>query len=444
MKTMTTLIAAMTAGLIAGLTANTVNAAIEISWWHAMDGRMGEIVNEFTEKFNAEEKSDLGPCHLTANYKGTYSETMVSAIAAFRSKEQPHIVQIFDVGTPTMIAAEGKGAIYPVHQLMDDTGIAFDQSDYLPSVISYYSTQDGKLLSLPFNSSTPVLWYNNTTFEELGISVPTTWDELETAAGKAKDGGVESPFSFGWQSWSMIENYSAWHNIPTGTEENGLAGTDTELAINNDAMVEHIQLIADMGNDGLFVYGGRQDDSRAMFVNGETVLWIGSSANYGEFTKVITGFEFAQTMMPLDTAVADAPQNSIIGGATLWVLKGGEQDEYQCVAKFFQFLSAVDQQAYLHQETGYVPITMAAYEKSKADGFYNSNPGTDTAIQELLLNQPTPNSKGQRYGNFVQIRDVINEELEAVWADEKTVHEALDSAVERGNELLRQFEATNQ
>ena len=440
MKTMT----AISAALAASLTAASATAATEISWWHAMGGRLGEIVDEFTEKFNAEQEANSGSCHLTASYKGTYTETMTSAIAAFRAKEQPHIVQVFEVGTATMIAAEGKGAVYPVHQLMLDAGIDFDQSDYLPAVISYYTTQDGKLLSLPFNSSTPVLWYNKSKLEELGIAVPTTWDELETAAGQAKDAGIEAPFSFGWQSWTMIENYSAWHNIPTGTEENGFAGIGTELTINNDAVVEHIQRIADMGDDGLFKYGGRRGDSRAMFVNGESVFWINSSAYYGGFAKDITEFEFAQTMMPLDTKVASAPQNSIIGGATLWVLNGGKAEEYKCVAEFFQFLSAEDQQAYWHQETGYVPITTAAYEKSKADGFYITSPGTDTAIHELSLNQPTPNSKGLRYGNFVQIRDVINEELEAVWSGEKTAREAMDTAVDRGNALLRRFEEANQ
>ncbi len=431
---------AIAAALAVSLTANVANAATEISWWHAMGGRLGEIVDEFTTKYNASQNA----CVLTSTYKGNYTETMTSAIAAFRAKEQPHIVQVFEVGTATMIAAEGKGAVYPVWKLMEDRGIEFDQSAFLPAVISYYTTTDGKLLSLPFNSSTPVLWYNKSKLEELGIDVPTTWDELETAAGLAKDGGVESPLSFGWQSWSMIENYSAWHNIATGTEENGFAGLGTELTINNDAVVNIIQRIADMGKDGLFKYGGRRDDGRAMFVNGETVFWISTSSDFGELAKVITEFEFAQTMLPLDTAVASAPQNSIIGGATLWVLTGGEPTEYECVAQFLQFLSAIEQQAYWHQETGYVPITMAAYEKSKADGFYNSNPGTDTAILELSLNQPTPNSKGLRYGNFVQIRDIINEELEAIWAGDKTARDGLDEAVERGNALLRRFEAANQ
>lgn len=197
------------------------------------------------------------------------------------------------------------------------------------------------------------------------------------------------------------------------------------------------------GAEGTFVYGGRRGDSRAQFVGGETALWINSSAHYGGFKKDITEFEFGQTMLPLDTAVADAPQNSIIGGATLWVLQGHEQPEYTCFAEFFQFISAAEQQAYWHQKTGYVPITTAAYDLSQEQKFYESDPLTDTAIKQLSLNMPTPASKGVRFGNFVQVRDIINEELEAVWSGQKDAQTALDAAVERGNKLLRKFEAAN-
>ncbi|GMG81134.1 sn-glycerol-3-phosphate ABC transporter substrate-binding protein UgpB [Paralimibaculum aggregatum] len=412
-------------------------AKTEVQFWHAMGGQLGEITDKFAADFSAGHAS----CTVTSSYKGNYTETMNSAIAAFRAGEQPHIVQVFEVGTATMMAAEG--AIYPVEQLMTETGTPFDRSAYLPAVISYYTTPEGELLSLPFNSSSPVLWYNKTKLDELGIAVPATWDELEAAAAKAKEAGVEAPFSFGWQSWTQIENYSAWHNLPTGTRENGFAGLDTEFTFNNEHVVNHIARIQRMGEQGLFKYGGRRGDSRAMFVNGEAIFWINSSAYYGGFAQDITDWEFAQTMMPLDTAVADAPQNSIIGGATLWVLRGREAAEYKCVAEFLAFLSEAENQAYWHQTTGYVPITTAAYELSREQGFYETSPGTDTAIKQLSLNEPTVNSKGLRYGNFVQIRDVINEELEAAWAGDKTAKEALDTAVERSNALLRKFEAAH-
>jgi len=412
-------------------------AATEIDLWHAMGGALGEIVDRFAADFNAGHDA----CVLNATYKGNYTETMTSAIAAFRAGEQPDIVQVFEVGTATMMAAEG--AIHPVQDLMEETGHAFDIDAYLPAVVSYYTTPEGRLLSLPFNSSTPVLWYNRTKLDELGIEVPTTWDELEAAAAKAKAAGVPAPLSFGWQSWTMIENYSAWHDLPIGTKQNGFAGLDTEFTFNNDHVVNHIARIAEMGEKGLFEYGGQRGDSRPMFVNGETIFWINSSAYYADFKKDITDFEFGQTMLPLDTAVADAPQNSIIGGATLWVLRGGAPAELDCTAEFLSFLSTPENQAFWHQQTGYVPITRAAHALSREQGYYETNPGTDTAIKQLSLNPPTPNSKGLRFGNFVQVRDVINAELEAVWAGSKTAREALDNAVARGNALLRRFEAAN-
>lgn len=411
----------------------------EVQFWHAMGGELGTIVDKFASEYNAGSET----CQINAVYKGNYTENMTAAIAAFRAGEQPHIVQVFEVGTATMMAAEDKGAVYPVYKLMQDAGVEFDQSAYLPAVISYYTDTDNNLLSLPFNSSTPVLWYNKTALDAAGVAVPTTWDEVETAARALKANGVEKPFSMGWQSWTQIENYSAWHNLPMASEENGFASLKTGFTFNNDAVVNHIQRIADMGKEGLFGYGGRRGDSRGMFVNGETALWINSSAYYGGFKTDITDFEFGQTMLPLDTAVADAPQNSIIGGATLWVLNGHDSDEYKCVAEFFKYVSEPEQQAFWHQNTGYVPITTAAYDLSKEQGFYESDPGTDTAIKQLSLNAPTPNSKGIRFGNFVQARDVINEELEAVWAGNKTAREALDAAVKRGNALLRKFEDAN-
>lgn len=418
-------------------------AQTEIVWWHAMGGQLGEQVVAISQGFN-EMQDDY---EVVPVYKGTYAEAMTTSIAAFRAGDPPHIVQVYEVGTATMMAAEG--AIYPVHQLMEEFGLDFDQADYLPAVISYYVSAEGDLLSLPFNSSTPVLWYNQTALDEIGHEVPTTWIELEEASRAAVEAGYPCGFSFGWQSWVMLENYSAWHNLPFASNENGYTGLDTEFLFNNQAVVNRIQTIAELGEEGIFQYGGRQGDSLPLFINQECVFWMNSSAYYGGI-NADAEFEFGQTMLPLDTeippsvAVVTEPQNSIIGGATLWTLRGHEQSEYEGVGRFFQYLSSPEVQARWHQNTGYVPITTAAYELSQQEGFYEANPGTDTAIRQLSLNEPTANSRGLRLGNFVQIRDAFNEELEAVWAGQKTAQQALDSAVQRGNDLLRQFAARAQ
>ncbi len=414
------------------------HAVTEVQWWHAMGGTNGERVNKIASDFNATQ-SDY---KVVPVYKGNYTETMTAAVAAFRAKQQPHIVQVFEVGTATMMAA--KGAVYPVEQVMKDAGEPFDKSIYLPAVISYYQTPKGELLSMPFNSSTPVLWYNKDAFKKAGVSaVPETWDDIKSASEKLVAAGYKCGFTFGWQSWVMIENYGAWHNMAMGTEENGFAGTDTEFTFNNDKTKARLQAIADWSKDKLFTYGGRRGDSLSMFTNGECGMWMNSSAYYGSIKKQAK-FESGQTMLPLDTAAASKPQNSIIGGATLWVLKGHDKADYKGVAKFMTYLSSPEVQAWWHQETGYVPITTPAYELSKTQGFYDTNPGTDTAIKQLSLNTPTPNSRGLRFGNFVQIRDILNEEMEAIWGGKKTAAQGLDDAAERGNKLLRKFQrATN-
>lgn len=431
-----TSIAALAASL--AFAASPVLAQTEINFWHAMGGALGEKVEEIATDFN--EMQD--EFKVVPTYKGNYTENMTAAIAAFRAGEQPHIVQVFEVGTATMMAAQG--AVKPVYEVMGNADIDWDADAYLPAVKSYYTTPEGQLLSLPFNSSTPVMWYNKDMLDAAGVEeVPQTWDDMFAAAEKLKANGAECAFSFGWQSWLMLENYLAWHDEPIGTQQNGFAGLDTEFVFNESTdLTELLQRIADSQADGMFKYGGRRGDSLPLFTTGECAMWMNSSAYYAGISEQAE-FEFGQAMLPVNTAVRDEAQNSIIGGATLWVLEGHDDAEYQGVAEFFNYMSTPEVQADWHQSSGYVPITTAAYELSKEQGFYDENPGTDTAIKQLSLNEPTENSRGIRFGNFVQIRDIINEELEALWAGDQTANEALDKAADRGNDLLREFQDTN-
>ncbi len=425
-------------GAVFTLAGTSAQAATEIQWWHAMDGRLGEKVNSIAEGFNASQSEYT----LVPAYKGNYTETMTAAVAAFRAKQQPHIVQVFEVGTATMMGA--KGAVYPVYQLMADAGQAFDPAVYLPAVTGYYTDTDGNMLSMPFNSSTPVLYYNKAAFEKAGLdpeTPPATWPELEAAARKIIDSGAAScGFTTGWQSWVQLENFSALHDVPFATQANGFGGFDTELVFNSPLHIKHIQTLADWHSENIFQYGGRQSNSAPKFYSGECAMYMNSSAAYAGVTGNVD-FPFGVGMLPYWPDVEGAPQNSIIGGATLWVLSGHEDEDYKGVAQFFSYLSSPEVQADWHQFTGYLPITQAAADLTREQGFYEANPGTDVSIKQMTLNPPTDNSKGLRLGNFVQIRDVINEELEAVWAGQKSAEEGLNEAVKRGNELLRKFEA---
>lgn len=419
----------------------TAQAQTEIQWWHAMGGQLGEALNAVAEGFNKEQSEfKVNPV-----YKGSYTETMTGAIAAFRARQAPHIVQVFEVGTATMMAA--KGAVKPVFEIMAEAKEPFDPKAYLGAVTGYYSTTDGKLLSFPFNSSTPVFYWNKDVFKKAGLDPekpPKTWPEVGEMGKKiVSSGAAKCGFSTQWQTWIQLENFGAWHNLPFSTKANGFGGLDTEMRINSPAHVKHVQQLADWQKDKTFVYGGREGKANALFTTGECGMFMGSSGSAGGFNQAMPNTGIGIAMLPHYADIAGAPQNSIIGGATLWVLQGKPAKDYVGVAKFFSYLSRADVQAKWHQETGYVPITLAAYEKTKADGFYAKFPGRDVAVLQLNNKPATENSKGLRIGSFVQIRDVMDEELEAVWAGTKTAKVALDAAVERSNKLLRDFEKAN-
>ena len=418
-------------------------AATEVEWWHAMGGGLGKKVDEIAADFNASQDDYV----VKPVFKGNYSETMTSAIAAFRAGKGPDIVQIFEVGTATMMSA--KGAIVPVHQLMADfapqEGTAFDPNAYLSAVTGYYTDTDGKMLSMPFNSSTPVTYYNKDVLAKAGVdSLPQTWQEMGAALKKVVDSGAAScGLTTTWPSWVMLENFSARNDVPFASQANGFAGTDTRLEFNTTAVVDHIQRLDDWQADKRFVFGGRFDDAAPKFYSGECEMMMGSSASYAGVKESAKGFEFGVAPLPYDSDVIETPQNSIIGGASLWVLSGHSDEEYQGVAKFFQYLSKPEVQADWHQFTGYLPITTAAAKLTREQGFYAENPGTDVAITQMTSATPTENSKGLRLGNMVQIRDVINEELEKIFSGKESVQDGLDNAVKRGDSLLEKFERAN-
>ena len=431
------LIATVFAVALAARLAPAAAAPIEISWWHAMTSVNGELVNKMADEFNASQsKYKVVPV-----YKGGYADTMQAAIAAFRAGNPPDIVQVFEVGTATMMAA--KGAVKPVYQLMKDAGEPFDPNAYLPAIAGYFSTSDGKMLSLPFNNSTAILYYNKDAFTKAGLDPakpPKTWPEVFADAKKIRAAGYPCGFTSSWISWIQIEQFSAWHNLPLGTKANGMDGIDTVLDFNNPILARHIQNLADAEKDKTFDYGGRTTEPDQKFVSGECGIDLNSSGFYG-LAKAGAKFPFGLGELPYYPDVKGAPQNSIIGGASLWVMAGKKPEEYKGVAQFLNFISQTPQQVRFHEMTGYLPITKAAYEATRASGFYEEHPGLDLPVIQMTGKPPTENSRGLRFGNLVQIRDIIAEELEGAFAGKQTGQEALDNAVKRGNVVLRQFEA---
>ncbi len=413
-------------------------AQTEVQWWHSMVAVNGEWVNDLAKDFNASQKE----YKIVPVFKGSYDESMTAAIAAFRAGNAPHILQVFEVGTATMMAS--KGAVVPVAQIMKDAGYKFDPTAYVSAVAGYYTAPNGQMLSFPFNSSTTIFYYNKDAFRAAGLptdKAPQTWPEVVNAAAKLKASGHKCPFTTAWQGWTQLESFSSWHNVEFATKSNGLAGMDARMKVDSPLHQRHIENLGNMAKQGLFVYKGRGNVPEASFVSGECAMINTSSGFYGNVAKNAK-FGYGLAPLPYYQDVAGAPQNTVIGGASLWVMAGKKPAEYKAVAAFFNYISSPEVQSASHKRTGYLPVTTASYQLTEKSGFYKQNPGTDVAVTQMIR-KVTDKSRGIRLGNYVQVRAIEDEELEQVWSGKKTAKEALDAIVKRGNEQLERFQKAN-
>ena len=414
----------------------------EIQFWYGLGGALGERVAEQVTRFN-ESQSRF---RVNATFRGSYVEVMTGAIAAWRAGTPPHIAQVFEVGTATMMAAGP--AIRPTHELLGEVGITLDPKRYLAGVRGYYSDTQGRLVSMPHNSSSAVLWINLDAFEKAGLStteLPKTWAEIRAAAQKIKaTNAAEIPISTAWPTWVMFEQMSSLHDVGLATKANGFEGLDAEMNLGAPIFTKHTNMLLEMQREGLFVYGGRDADGFASFPAGKAAMSFNSSAGRAQVQREAK-FRWASVMLPYHDDVLQSPRNGVIGGASLWTLTARNRtaEEYRGVAEFYRFISDVDQDKWWHHVTGYVPLTLAAYEASRAEGFYTQNPGTDAAIIQLSRAEPTPNSQGFRLGGFVEIRNIIQEELERGFQGQQNTETLLANANRRANVVLRNFERAN-
>jgi sn-glycerol 3-phosphate transport system substrate-binding protein len=425
-----------TAAATFALVAQAAYAETEITWWHGMGGHLGDVVNQIATGFN-ESQSDYT---ITPVFKGSYEETLTGAIAAFRAGEQPNIVQVFDAGAATVIGA--KGATVPVQDLLTENGVDFDIEDYIAGVRYFYADSDGKMIGMPFNSSSPVLYYNADAFAKAGVEVPATYEQFEEIAPALKDAGY-IPLVQTHLPWEFVENFHSRHNLPFASNNNGYDGAEgTEILINSPEMAMHFTKVKEWLDAGLFgFYGTSWDDNKAHFLDQSAAMYIGSSGDFGGLTAMDLPFEWASTYLPHWASITEEGYQSFIGGASLFAMSGKSDEENAASAAFFQYLTSPEVQYMWHRETGYVPITNAAYELAKSDGHYDRFPAAETGIKQLML-QAGENTHGYRMGFYPQIRDVENRELAKFLNGETTIEAALETIQTEGNELLGRFAQT--
>lgn len=416
------------------MAANAAFAETEITWWHAMGGALGETVNEIAEKFNASQDDYT----ITPVFKGTYEETLTAGIAAFRAGEQPNVMQVFDAGAATVIGA--KGATVPVQDLLSDNGIDFNIEDYIAGVRYFYADSDGKMIGMPFNSSTPILYYNEDALKKAGVEAPKTWEEFQTIAPKLKEAGYV-PLAQSHLPWIFTENFKSRHNQQFATNNNGYDGAKDTKLIFGEPIKNHFTAVKGWLDDGLFgYYGTGWGDNQTPFNEGKVAMWLGSSGSFGGISKTVE-FPFSATYLPYWDAVDGAGTGTFIGGAALFSMAGKPDGENKCVASFFEYLTSPEVQYMWHKETGYVPITNAAYELAKKDGHYDRAPAAEIGIKQLTL--PGGEwTKGYRMGFYVQIRDIMNREYGKILSGETSVEDAFKTIEADGNKLLERFSKT--
>ncbi|MDA8052264.1 MAG: sn-glycerol-3-phosphate ABC transporter substrate-binding protein UgpB [Rhodospirillales bacterium] len=414
-------------------------APARILFWHAMNGQLGDVLNRLVDRFNKSQSAVA----VDAVFKGGYPETLTAAIAAWRAGQAPNIVMVFDVGTATMIAA-GPAVKY-ASDLFKETGVPLDPTRYIPAVRGYYSLPDGRMGSMPFNSSTAVMWYNQDAFEKAGLDPekpPATWPELVAAAKVLKEKKVtEFAVTSSWPTWVHFEQFSAIHNVAFATEADGFKGLGARLLVDSAPFVRNLQTLLDMSKDGTFKYAGRDNIPDPVFYSGQAAIAFNSSASRGALVKTAK-FRFADAFLPYHPEIIKKPINSIIGGASLWTMTAPHRTaaEYKAVAEFLAFLGQPPQDAEWAAGTGYVPVTFAGSDLLEKQGYFAKNAGTKLPVLQLERKPVTDNSKGIRLGDMPELRVIIEEEWEKELQGGFDAKRALTNAVARGNKVLTAFQ----
>jgi sn-glycerol 3-phosphate transport system substrate-binding protein len=405
------------------------HAAKEIRLWHAMSGAQQVEFERLAARFNASQSA----YRVVPSRQGSHDQTLGAALAAI---VPPHIVQMDESGAADLLSR--KGVVRPLWQVMVEARQPLE-AKYVPGVAGNFTDAKGRLIALPLNASTPVLYYNRDAFLRARLdpaAAPKTWYEMAGTLGALIEAGQACGLTASRPAWILLENMSAWHAEPIATRQNGMAGGNARLSFNGQLMVRWVAMLASWQKSGYFTYAGREHEAEVRFADGECAVLVSDSSSYDALRKR-SAFGVAVAPLPYFDDFRAAPQNTLAGGAGLWVLSGRPKPDYAGVARFFAFLSRTEVQAEWHQRAGYVPLTQAVYDLSRRQGFYAAHPGHEVAVRQLLVKSPTRDSRGIRLGALPRIRDIVHEELEFVWGDRKTPIEALNAAVARGNALLR-------
>lgn len=412
---------------------------ISFEYWYGLGGYLGEVVQETCDRFNASQDKYEIVC---VGQEG-YANAVQNTIAAFRAKKHPTLAQAYDAGTADLMMS---GEFYSVTKMMADFGIDIDWSDYFPGIANYYAASTGELFAMPFNSSTPMMYYNIDDFKAAGVEAPQTWEAFGEALKALKAANPEKcAYGYAPSTWIDLEQFSMAHNIPVASNNNGYDGLDAEYLYNTTQHVKHMENLLSWYNDGLLEIRTSQGglNARDSFAQNQCSIYFGSIASHQTVhNAAVDELNWDVEMIPMYEGFER--HNTVVGGAALWVLSGKTEDEYRGAAEYLKFLATPESAIFWSTKTGYIPVNDTAYQAMLAQDFWAEPPykGREKAITSLTYTEPTPLTRGIRLGGFIQARKEWVAEVQAAFAGQKTMQEAIDTSVARSNKILAKFART--
>ncbi|HEX8303718.1 MAG TPA: ABC transporter substrate-binding protein [Jatrophihabitans sp.] len=410
---------------------------VTVSFWHAMKGANADALNALVEKFNS---AHSGKITVKPTFQGSYDDTITKYKAAVQAKQTPALVQIYDIGSGFMADS---GQTIPAQAFADLD--KYDLSDIQPAIKGYYS-RAGKLQSMPFNSSVPVLYINKTAFTKAGLDPtkpPANLDEIRTAAEKIKASGA-AKFGFGAAIYGwFFEQLTAQAGKTYCNNDNGRTKRADAVTFDDPEQVKVLSWWKGMVDDGLATNTGRKtDDAQAAFKSGTVAMHLESTGALGGYVTAAAGtFEVATA--PFPKIQASDTGGPIIGGASLWIGREGHSAAEQRASwEFGKFLLEPANAAYWHTKTGYFPITKAALEEDIDKQWVAEKPQFKTAIDQLAASPVGVPTQGCLLGTLPQIRALVENALESVLTSNKDPKAALDEAASQAKSLIDKYNSS--
>ena len=404
-----------------------------ISFWHSMGGVNGQAIDTLVQKFNDENEYGIT---VEAEYQGSYDDALNKLKSAQIGNMGADLVQVYEIGTRFMIES---GWIVPMQSMVNAD--EYDTSVLEPNLAAYYTIND-MLYSMPFNSSTPLMYYNKDMFDAAGITeIPDSLESIAQIGDKLLDSGAQEVMSLGIYGW-FFEQFIGKQGLEYANNGNGRTEAATAVAFDENGAAANIlnewKNIYDLGYAPNVGKGG--DAGLADFSAGKSAITLGSTASLKQILQDVDGkFEVGTAYFP---KVKSTDEGGVsIGGASLWALDNNDPKKLRATWEFVKFLISPESQAFWNAETGYFPVNVDAHDEDVFKENIEKYPQFETAIDQL--HDSAPQYAGALLSVFSEARAIVESEIESMLNGNETVDEAVDSMASQINDAIEEYNLVN-